>query len=94
MKLYEPFVSKRKNKKYSVLVKTPNGGTQLIHFGDSRYQQFHDKLKHYSHLDHNDHKKKKEKEKITLDTAQQPTRTPPSIGRTKFFGRLPLNNFF
>ena len=32
----------------------PHGGTKLIHFGDSHYQQFHDKLKHYSHLDHND----------------------------------------
>ena len=59
MKLYDPFVSKRKNKKYSVLVKTSDGGTKVIHFGDSRYGQFKDKLKHYSHLDHNDLKKRK-----------------------------------
>ena len=71
MKLYEPFVSKRKNKKYSVLVKTPNGGTKLIHFGDSRYQQFYDKLKHYSHLDHNDYKKKKKLLRSTRPSNRQ-----------------------
>ena len=58
MKLYEPFVSTRKIKKYSVLV-IKNGKRKIIHFGDSRYQQYRDKLKHYSHLDHNDLKKRK-----------------------------------
>ena len=36
MKLYEPFKSKAKNKKYSVYVL----GGKLIHFGDTRYEQF------------------------------------------------------
>ncbi len=53
--LYKPFKSKAKNKKYSVYIK----GGKLIHFGDSRYGQFKDKLGHYSHLDHNDPKRKK-----------------------------------
>ena len=38
--LYKPFVSKAKNKKYSVYVKNGKGGMKLIHFGDSRYQDF------------------------------------------------------
>ena len=53
MKLYEPFVSSAKNKKYSVYV-MKDGRRRLIHFGDSRYGQFRDKLGHYAHLDHND----------------------------------------
>ena len=58
--LYKPFVSKAKNKKYSVYVKSSNkSGIKLIHFGDSRYGQFKDKLGHYKHLDHNDNKRKK-----------------------------------
>ncbi len=56
--LYKPFVSKAKNKKYSVYVKK-DGGIKLIHFGDSRYEQYKDKLGHYSKLDHNDPKRKK-----------------------------------
>tara|TARA_R110001592_G_scaffold27919_1_gene103379 strand:+ start:12655 stop:12918 length:264 start_codon:yes stop_codon:yes gene_type:complete len=57
--LYKPFVSKAKNKKYSVYVKSDNkSGKKLIHFGDSRFSQFKDKLGHYSHLDHNDKKRK------------------------------------
>ena len=43
-------LSSRKNKKYMVI--SPKG--EVIHFGDTRYQQFHDKLGAYSHLDHND----------------------------------------
>ena len=58
-KLYEPFKSKAKNKKYSVYVKSDKGNPKLIHFGDSRYGQFKDKLGHYSHLDHNDAQRKK-----------------------------------
>lgn len=57
--LYKPFKSKAKNKKYSVYVKSKTGGKKLIHFGDSRYQQFKDKLGHFSKLDHNDPKRKK-----------------------------------
>ena len=53
MELYQPFPSKAKHKKYSVYVLKDNR-RRLIHFGDSRYGQFRDKLKHYSHLDHND----------------------------------------
>ena len=57
--LYKPFVSKAKNKKYSVYVKSDSGGMRLIHFGDKRYQQFKDKLGHYKRLDHNDPQRKK-----------------------------------
>ena len=38
--LYKPFVSKAKNKKYSVYVKNDKGGMKLIHFGDTRYEDF------------------------------------------------------
>jgi len=39
--LYKPFVSKAKNKKYSVYVKSNNkSGMKLINFGDSRYEDF------------------------------------------------------
>jgi len=55
--LYKPFKSNAKNKKYSVYV-MKNGKKKLIHFGDSRYGQFKDKLKHYSHLDHGDKKRR------------------------------------
>ena len=57
VELYQPFVSKAKNKKYSVYV-MKHGRQKLIHFGDSRYQQFQDKLGHYSNLDHNDKKRR------------------------------------
>ena len=52
--LYKPFVSKAKNKKYSVYVKSSSGGKKLIHFGDKRYQHYKDKLGHYSSKDHKD----------------------------------------
>lgn len=58
-KLYTPFVSKSKNKKYSVRIKTDEGKTKLIHFGDSRMEQFKDKLGHYSNLDHGDKERRK-----------------------------------
>ncbi len=57
--LYKPFVSKAKNKKYSVYVKGKNDKPKLIHFGDSRYEQFKDKLGHYKTKDHGDAKRKK-----------------------------------
>ena len=56
--LYKPFVSKAKNKKYSVYV-LKDGKKRLIHFGDKRYGQFKDKLGHYKSLDHGDPKRKK-----------------------------------
>ncbi len=42
--LYKSFKSTAKNKKYSVYV-IKNGKRRLIHFGDSRYKDYH------SHLD-------------------------------------------
>jgi hypothetical protein len=60
MELYKPFVSKAKNKKYSVYVKgDTKSGMKIIHFGDKRYGQFKDKLGHYKHLDHGDPKRKR-----------------------------------
>ena len=53
MKLYEPFVSKAANKKYSVYALKNNKKT-LIHFGDKRYGQYRDRIGHYRHLDHYD----------------------------------------
>jgi hypothetical protein len=61
VKLYEPFVSKVKNKKYDVYVKADNKkGYKKVSFGDSRYGQYKDttKLKHYSKLDHGDKKRR------------------------------------
>ena len=58
MTLYAPFVSKAKNKKYSVYVRK-HGRKRLIHFGDERYQQYRDKLGHYRELDHNDPERRK-----------------------------------
>ena len=58
--LYKPFVSKAKNKKYSVYVKADNkSGKKLISFGDRRFQQFKDKLGFYKDLNHNDPKRRK-----------------------------------
>lgn len=56
--LYKPFVSKVKNKKYSVYV-MKDDKKKLISFGDTRYEQFKDKLGHYSHLNHGDEKRRK-----------------------------------
>tara|TARA_R110002074_G_scaffold37348_3_gene101387 strand:- start:2264 stop:2524 length:261 start_codon:yes stop_codon:yes gene_type:complete len=57
-KLYKPFVSKAKNKKYSVYVKGSKGNPRLIHFGDKRYQQYKDKIGHYKSQDHLDKKRR------------------------------------
>ena len=57
-KLYKPFKSKAKNKKYSVYV-MKNGKKRLIHFGDKRYQHFKDKLGKYSSLNHGDKERRK-----------------------------------
>jgi len=50
-KLYKPFVSEAKNKKYSVYVMR-DGKRRLIHFGDKRYGQYRDKLGVYASQDH------------------------------------------
>lgn len=52
-KLYKPFKSKAKNKKYSVYV-MKDGKKRIIHFGDKRYQHFKDRIGLYKNLDHND----------------------------------------
>jgi len=52
--LYKPFKSSAKNKKYSVYVKVDNNKTKLIHYGDTRYKHFKDKIGSHSSLDHND----------------------------------------
>jgi hypothetical protein len=39
MELYKPFPSKAKNKKMSVVI-MKDGKRKLIHFGDTRYQDF------------------------------------------------------
>ena len=56
--LYKPFVSKAKNKKYSVYVMR-DGKPRLIHFGDRRYGQYRDKLGAYASLDHNDERRRR-----------------------------------
>lgn len=58
MLLYAPFPSRAKNKKYSVYVEGPKG-PRLIHFGDSRYEQFKDTLGHYARLDHGDKERRR-----------------------------------
>ena len=52
-KLYKPFKSTAKNKKYSVYV-MKNGKKTLIHFGDKRYEHFRDSIGLYKNLNHND----------------------------------------
>lgn len=56
--LYKIKKSTSKNKKYMLYVLSDTGKKKLIHFGDSRYQQYKDKLGHYSHLDHGDKKRR------------------------------------
>jgi hypothetical protein len=57
MELYTPFKSFKKNKKYSVLV-DDEGIIKLIHFGDTRYEQYFDQIGLYSELDHLDTKRR------------------------------------
>lgn len=45
--------SNRKNKKYMAYV-----DGKWVHFGDTRYEHYHDKLGEYKHLDHNDEKRR------------------------------------
>ena len=84
--MYQPFVSSSKNKKYSVYVKSVSGTKKLVHFGDTRYGQYKDKLGYYSSRDHLDQKRRKAYYSRHEDTDQQLTRTHPSIGLTKFYG--------
>lgn len=49
-------VSKRKNKKYDVF---DDKNDYILSFGDTRYQQYHDKIGHYKHLDHHDKDRRK-----------------------------------
>ena len=59
--LYEPFYDPKitpKNKKYSIYVISKKGNPKIIHFGDTRYQQYKDKLGRYSSLDHLDKKRR------------------------------------
>ena len=46
--------SKRKNKKYDVF----KNNKYLVSFGDSRYQQYFDKIGVYTRLNHNDNKRR------------------------------------
>jgi len=55
--LYKPWKSKAKNKKYSVYV-MKDGKVRKIHFGDSRYGQYKDKIGAYKHLDHGDKRRR------------------------------------
>ena len=59
--LYTPFKSSAKNKKYSVWVKSSEtkSGKKLIHFGDTRYQHFKDRIGAHSKLDSNDKERRK-----------------------------------
>lgn len=53
--------SKRKNKKYKVVIKRRGLRNKTVHFGDKRYQQFKDStpLKIYKSKDHGDKKRQK-----------------------------------
>jgi hypothetical protein len=51
---YPIYVSNRSNKKYYAIV-----DGRKVHFGDTRYEQYKDKMKYYSRLDHNDKERRK-----------------------------------
>jgi hypothetical protein len=58
--LYKPFFDHELTPapyKYSVFV-IKNGKIKLIHFGNRNYEQYYDKLGHWSNLNHLDKKKK------------------------------------
>jgi len=54
MKQYKFYVSTRKNKKYDAYL----NDKFVVSFGDSRYQQYYDKLGAYSYLDHKNNKRR------------------------------------
>lgn len=51
---YPIYLSERSNKKYYAIV-----DGYKIHFGDTRYEHYYDKIGHYSHLNHNDKNRRK-----------------------------------
>lgn len=56
--MYKPFYDKnitKPGKKYSVYVKN----NRLIHFGDTNYQHYKDKIGRYKYLDHGDKERRK-----------------------------------
>jgi len=75
MKLYQPFKSNAKNKKYSVVV-MKDGKRTLIHFGDTRYDHYKDSIGFFSQMDHKDEKRRKSylaRTKGILDSEGNPT---------------------
>lgn len=48
--------SRRKHKKYDVYDKDQR---YMLSFGNTRYQQFHDKFKYYKHLNHEDEERRR-----------------------------------
>lgn len=52
---YPIFLSDKPEKKYFALVTSKKSGRPMkIYFGDTSYEQYHDKIGYYSHLDHGD----------------------------------------
>lgn len=49
----------KKSKYVGILKNKKTGEKKRIPFGMKGYQQYHDKLGHYSHLNHNDEKRRK-----------------------------------
>lgn len=50
---YKIYKSKKPNKKYVAYLTKPNiNGRSAIHFGDTRYEQYYDKIGLYKKLDH------------------------------------------
>lgn len=46
-------------KKYNAILQNKKTGDIIkVAFGDKNYQQYHDKIGHYKHLDHNDVKRR------------------------------------
>jgi len=58
-KLYTPFKSILKTKKYSVYVKNEEGKPKLIHFGHRASQHYKDKIGVYKSKNHMDAKRRK-----------------------------------
>lgn len=46
--------SNSKNKKYKAVISKDGKKVKTLHFGDTRYEHFKDKIGEYSNLDHND----------------------------------------
>lgn len=52
-KRYDFYVAHIAKYKYYAIV-----GNRKVYFGDRNYEQYHDRLGHYRHLDHNDKKRR------------------------------------